>query len=81
MIKYWIWFELQLENLTEEEKALLSKKLSKFPLIAFYHLNKRIRNFDTKYHWSIKPNVVLFLTIACAFFWITVLIYFLWFLK
>ena len=71
-------FKLELETLTEEDKALLSIKLSEFLLMVFDHLKKRIKNIDTKYLWSLKPYVVLLLLIAYAVFRIIVLIFYLW---
>ena len=81
MTKYRKWFELQLETLTKEDIVLFSIKLSEFPPTVFDHLKMRIKNINTKYPWNVKPNVVLFLLIAYALFWIIVLIFFLWCLK
>ena len=50
--------ELQFETCTEEENSLSSVKLSEILPMVLDHLQKGIKNIDTKYPWSVKSNVV-----------------------
>ena len=64
---YWIWFELQIETLTQLEMVL-------------NHPKQHIKCIETIYPWSVSANTVLFLLTSCTVIWLVVLINFLWYI-
>ena len=49
MPTYGIWFELQLESLTKQEKETLGIKLPEFPPMVLAHMKHCIKHIDTNY--------------------------------
>ena len=78
MTSYGIWFMLQLETHTDEEKPLLGIKLSQYPPMVFNLSKKYIKHVEMNYPWSVSPRLVFFILIAWTVIWVVVLISFPW---